>query len=175
MTELEVYDLVTLGGGSDFAKVIRVCESVGPNCLIGGLAGNCYVEPVYTIDAALAMVLNYMPRVSERLAENGFILQTFEHSVLTCPAAICAIQFTTDPRYQDFPSRSERRTVLGIDVMVACLEDVTKDKLWAYADPARRLSKRKKDELDLVRLAEEYPGLKRTYPRELANMLGGSE
>jgi hypothetical protein len=90
MTELEVYDLVTLGGGSDFAKVIRVCESVGPNCLIGGLAGNCYVEPVYTIDAALAMVLNYMPRVSERLAENGFVLQTFEHSVLTCPAAICA-------------------------------------------------------------------------------------
>jgi hypothetical protein len=40
-------------------------------------------------------------------------------------------------------------------------------KLWAYLDPARRLSKRKKDELDLIRLAEAYPVLKSSYPAEL--------
>lgn len=81
MTALEVYDLVTLGGGSDFAKVIRVCESVGPYCLIGGLAVNCYVEPVYTIGADLVVVLSRIPRLLELLAENEFSTQPFEHSL----------------------------------------------------------------------------------------------
>lgn len=54
---------------------------------------------------------------------------------------------------------------------MACLEDVTRGKLWAYTDPRRRLSKRKKDELDLIRLAETYPQLKSSYPRELREQL----
>ena len=54
---------------------------------------------------------------------------------------------------------------------VACLEDVTRGKLWAYSYPQRRLSKRKKDELDLIRLAETYPELRSLYPRELQDQL----
>ena len=61
--------------------------------------------------------------------------------------------------------------VLGIRVKVACREDVTQGKLWAYGDPHRRLSKRKKDELDLIRLAEAYPELKSRYPSELREQL----
>jgi hypothetical protein len=33
------------------------------------------------------------------------------------------------------------------------------------------LSKRKKDELDLIRLAEKYPALKSTYPGELRDQI----
>jgi hypothetical protein len=33
------------------------------------------------------------------------------------------------------------------------------------------LSKRKKDELDLIRLAEVYPDLKRLYPGELRELI----
>ena len=54
---------------------------------------------------------------------------------------------------------------------VACLQDVTRGKLWAYGDPQRRLSKRKKGELDLIRLAEAYPELKSLYPVELQEQL----
>ena len=61
--------------------------------------------------------------------------------------------------------------VRGIRVRIACLEDVTRGKLWAYSDPKRRLSKRKKDELDLIRLAETHPGLKSLYPSELREQL----
>jgi hypothetical protein len=57
-------------------------------------------------------------------------------------------------------------------VKIACLEDVTQGRLWAYGDPRRRLSKRKKDELDLIRLAEAYPSLKSCYPAELREQLG---
>ena len=54
---------------------------------------------------------------------------------------------------------------------VASLEDVTQGKLWAYRDPRWRLSKRKKDELDLIRLAEAHPALKSLYPSELTEQL----
>jgi hypothetical protein len=56
-------------------------------------------------------------------------------------------------------------------VKVARLEDIAQGKLWAFCDPSRRLSKRKKDELDLIRLAEAYPALKALYPRELAEQI----
>ena len=61
--------------------------------------------------------------------------------------------------------------VLGVNVRIACLEDITRGKLWAYGDPHRRLSKRKKDKLDLIRLAEAYPELRSLYPRELQEQL----
>jgi hypothetical protein len=61
--------------------------------------------------------------------------------------------------------------VLGIRAKVACREDATQGKLWACGDPHRRLSKRKKDELDLIRLAEAYPELKSQYPSELREQL----
>jgi hypothetical protein len=54
-------------------------------------------------------------------------------------------------RYQLFLDRSVESEVLGIRVKIANLADVTQSKLWAYRDPQRRLSKHKKDELDLIR------------------------
>ena len=46
MTAQEVYELTTQGGATDFARLIRACESFGDYCLIGGLAVNCFVEPI---------------------------------------------------------------------------------------------------------------------------------
>ena len=89
----------------------------------------------------------------------------------TTPVSQLRIQFTTDDRYQAFLARSVDAEVLGVPVKIACLEDVTQGKLWAYGDPRRRLSKRKKDELDLIRLAEAYPELKFLYPAELRDQI----
>ena len=61
--------------------------------------------------------------------------------------------------------------VLGVRARVACLDDVTRGKLWVCSDPGRRLSKRKKDELDLIRLAEVDADLRSVYPRELQEQL----
>lgn len=66
-----------------------------------------------------------------------------------------------------FPAGATEREVLGVRLPVAALEDVVQGKLWAWADPERRRSKRKKDELDLFRLAETYPFLLSRYPPEL--------
>lgn len=172
MTAVEAYELTTKGGATDFALVIRTCDSFGPYCLIGGLAVNCYVEPVYTLDADIVVISASLPDLIARLEGQGFKSEVHEHTInVIAQASQLRIQFTKDERYQTFPARCVEADVLGVRARVACLEDVTQGKLWAYGDPHRRLSKRKKDELDLIRLAEAYPRLKSLYPSELREQL----
>jgi hypothetical protein len=172
VTAREAYELTTRGGATDFARLIETCESSGPYCLIGGLAVNCYVEPVYTLDADVVVIESNLPKVSARLREQGFRTEEHPHPANALAAGSqLRIQFTTDERYQAFPGRAVEAEVLGVRVRIACLEDVTRGKLWAYGDPRRRLSKRKKDELDLIRLAEAHPELRSLCPRELQEQL----
>src|SRR5689334_14094382 len=158
MTAEEVYELTTNGGTTDFARIVEVCRELGPFCLIGGLAVNCYVEPVYTLDADFVIVAAHREELQKKLQSAGFFVREFSHSLnAQAPKSQLRVQFTTDPRYQDFISRMAERVVLGVRVPVAALDDVFQGKLWAYSDPERRLTKRKKDELDLLRLAENNP------------------
>jgi hypothetical protein len=171
VTAVEAFELTTHGGATDFARVIAACESFGPYCPVGGLAVNCYVEPVYTLDADLVMIAASLTRLSAQLREQGLKIED-PHSVnAIAPGSDLRMQFTTDQRYQAFLARPVAAKVLGIQVKVASLADVTQGKLWAYGDPHRRLSKRKKDELDLIRLAEAYPELKSLYPSELREQI----
>lgn len=124
------------------------CASLPAYCLIGDLAVNCYVEPVYTLDADIVFITAARSDLTALLSRAGFKLEEHVHSLNAVAAnSEFRIQFTTDERYQAFIPRAVAREVLGRRVQVASLEDVTQGKLWAYSDPTRRLSKRKKDEL----------------------------
>jgi len=170
----EVYELATRGGATDFAKVGEICARLGPYCLVEGLAVNCYVEPVYTLDAVFVVVAAKMAELKRELSQSGFSVEEFAHSLYAqARGSELRIQFTSDPRYQLFLDGAQEREVLGVQVRVARLEDIVQGKLWAYADPQRRLTKRKKDELDLLRLAEAYPRLRTLYPPELQKQLDG--
>ncbi len=172
MTAVEAYELTTRGGATDFARLIEACEMFGSYCLIGGLAVNCYVEPVYTLDADIVVTSASLPKLIACLEEQGFRTEKHQHSVnVFAPGSELRIQFTTDQRYQAFLARRVEAEVLGLRVHVASLEDVARGKLWAYSDPQRRLSKRKKYELDLIRLAEAHPALKSLYPSELTEQI----
>lgn len=115
MTAAEVYESVTHGGASDFADVAAILNRNKPWCLIGGLAVNCYVEPVYTIDVDLVVVAKNLARIQR--------------------------------------------------------ENMIRGKVWAWQDATRRLSKRKKDELDLLRIAEACPELGRLIPAQIVEQL----
>src|ERR1700730_18678792 len=135
VTAVEAYELTTRGGATDFARLIEACESFGPYCLIGGLACNCYVEPVYTLDADLVVIASGLSGLSAHLQEQGFKIEEHPYSLnATAAQSDLRIQFTTDERYQAFLARSVESEVLGVRVSIACLEDVTRGKLWAYAD-----------------------------------------
>jgi hypothetical protein len=172
VTALEAYELTTRGGGTDFARVIEACKLFGPYCLIGGLAVNYYVEPVYTLDADIVVIASGLSKLAAYLREQGFKTDEHPYSVnALAPGSELRIQFSTDERYQAFLARSMEGEVLGVRVRIACIEDIVRGKLWAYGDPRRRLSKRKKDELDLIRLAEAHPELRSLYPTELQEQL----
>ena len=174
MTAEEVYESVTNGGTSDFAAVAGILHRHGPWCLIGGLAVNCYVEPVYTVDADIVVVTEKLAAIADELRAAGFGLQQFEHSLNARKApGQFNIQFTQDPRYQDFISRAKPLEVLGQSVPVADLKDIVQGKIWAWNDRERRLSKRKKDELDLIRIGETYPELRDRLPSEIVSQLEG--
>ena len=158
MTESEIFEAVTGSGSTDFAKIVRILNQYSGWCLIGGLAVNCYVEPVYTLDADIVVVSSDLPEIKKELERAEFSLEEFPHSLnATMVGSDLRIQFTTDLRYQDFLSNTTLHEVLGQQVPVASLANVVRGKMWAWADDSRRLSKRKKDELDLIRIAEKYP------------------
>lgn len=159
MTAAEVYELTTQGGTSDFARVIELCEQIGPYCLIGGLAVNCYVEPVYTVDADLVIVAEAERQAAMELEKQGFRVQAHPHSLnAETGHSQLRIQFTTDRRYQAFLARAEDREVLGVRTRVACLEDVLQGKVWAYSDPQRRLTTAVCRQLQGALFAKRYSG-----------------
>ncbi len=171
MTASAAFDSIS-GSGGDFQQVVALCEALQDYCLIGGLAINCYVEPVYTMDADFALAAAHLEPVKQRLTALGFKVEDHPHSLNALRAGSqLSIQFTKDERYAGFPSRAGIRETLGVRLRVAALADLVQAKIWAWSDPHRRLSKRKKDELDLIRVAERYPGFLPALPAEIRRQL----
>ena len=172
MTESEVFESVTGSGSSDFATLVGILDRQTKWCLIGGLAVNCYVEPVYTLDADIVVVASDLHSIRAALVSVGFTFEEFAHSWNARMAdSDLRIQFSLDPKYQDFLHDTKIYTVLDQRVPVASLENVIKGKIWAWSDPRRRLSKRKKDELDLIRILESYPHVAQLMPPEIRQQL----
>ncbi len=172
MTKTEIFEAVTGSGSSDFAVLARILNARGKWCLIGGLAVNCYVEPVYTLDADIVVISSELEAIKEDLATAGFVVEAFPHSInAQMRGSDLRIQLTTDPRYQEFLDNVETREVLGEHVPVASIENVTRGKIWAWRDPQRRPTKRKKDELDLMRMLERYPALRDLMPGEIQQQI----
>ena len=172
MTESEVFESVTGSGSSDFALLVRILNQHGRWCLIGGLAVNCYVEPVYTLDADIVVAVSEIHSIRESLSQASFSVQEFPHSVnAQMKGSDLRIQLTTDTRYQEFLSDTVLMEVLGEQVPVASLTNITRGKLWAWSDQSRRPTKRKKDELDLMRLLEAYPELRPLMPEEISRQV----
>jgi hypothetical protein len=173
MTAAEIYESVTCGGASDFAELVTVLNENKPWCLIGGMAVNCYVEPVYTVDVDLVVVAANLPQIERALETVGFKVARFEP--LTKARRLGSklnVQFTTDSRYQDFLAKVTEREVLALRIPVASLEDIVRGKVWAWQDEQRSSTKRKKDELDLMRIGEAYPQLRSLLlPKEIVAQL----
>jgi hypothetical protein len=173
MTAEEIYESVTNGGTSEFAEAAAILDKTGRWCLIGGLAVNCYVEPVYTVDADIVVAAENVARIREKFTAAGFQFAEFTHSLnANKPGSKLQIQLTQDPRYQTFIDGAERREVLGQQIPVARLEDIVQGKVWAWQDSERRTTKRKKDELDLMRIADAYPQLRHLIPNDIVSQLG---
>jgi hypothetical protein len=95
-------------------------------------------------------------------------LKRFPHSLnIGVPGSDLRVQIQTDERYSSFVAGASLRTVLGMTLPVARVEDVLQGKIWAVMDPQRRGSKRQKDLADIARILEQYPALRTRVPQEI--------
>jgi hypothetical protein len=161
-------------GQADIIQILLdiVAETASPYCVIGGLAVNAYVEPVVSLDIDIVIAFRNVEATRRAAERRGLKVEPFEHSVnIVSPQSDLRIQLQTDPRYQEFIPRAELKDVLGYKMFVANLGDVLQGKVWAYADQARRRSKRQKDLADILRIIEIYPQLKAKLPPSLQEEL----
>src|SRR6266403_2538574 len=69
MTAAELFESITNGAMSDFGQVLAVLRQREVSwCLIGGLAVNSYVAPVYTADADFVVATEMIDIVVQGLA-----------------------------------------------------------------------------------------------------------
>src|SRR5687768_6061614 len=114
-------------------------------CVIDGQAVNAYAEPLISLDLDLAVAMDQLDEV-ETLFKKHFVVKRFPHSLnLTIPDSDVRVQIQTDKRYSSFVERASPRSILGMELPVASVEDVLQGKIWAALDSERRGSKRQKD------------------------------
>lgn len=136
-------------------------------CVIGGQAVNAYVEPLVSLDLDLAVAVHQIEAVESLLGQR-FTLKRFPHSLnITIPNSDVRVQVQTDERYSSFLEHATTRTVLGMDLPIAAIEDVLQGKIWVFSDTDRRGSKRQKDLADIARILEKYPDLRSQVPQEI--------
>jgi hypothetical protein len=172
MKALSFWKAVTLDKSNLLEEVFALLhENAVRYCVIGGQAVNAYVEPLVSLDLDLAVAVDQVNIVRDLMQEH-FQVEVFPHSLNVGSAGSnLRVQFQTDPRYGDFVERCLIREVLGLQLPVAALEDVLQGKIWAALHPERRVTKRKKDLLDIERLLESYPALRAQVPEDVLRQL----
>jgi hypothetical protein len=140
-------------------------------CVIGGQAVNAYAEPLVSLDLDLVVAVDQIAKV-EALFDKHFVVKHFPHSLnVTIPNSDVRVQIQTDERYGSFIERASIRSVLGMELPVASVEDVLQGKIWAALDSERRGSKRQKDLADIARILENYPQYRPQVPQEILDRL----
>ena len=142
-----------------------------PFCVIGGQAGNAYVEPLVSLDLDIAVAVHDPRSLINELSGSFRVAPHPPIINIEQPGSDLRAQIQTDPRYAAFVPAAVRKEVLGRSMPVARLEDVLSGKIWAAADPERRRSKRQKDLADIARILEAYPRLRPQVPEDVRKKL----
>lgn len=173
MTLRQFYDWQTMGGASDVSSLVQALEKLEiPWCMIGGLAVNHWSgEPMATADVDLVIAAERIDDAVAALKSAGFTEKRFDFSINLQGGSRVSIQISTEPFYQEFPSRSVPADVHGILMRVASLQDTLRGKIAAFSDDQRRPSKRQKDLADISRLIEAHPELKSMLPEVISARL----
>jgi hypothetical protein len=161
MRAREFWKAVTLDETHFLETFVGLLEGRGVRyCLIGGQAVNAYVEPLVSLDLDVVVAADQLDAVRSLLASHDMAVEPTPHSLnVSQRGSDLRIQIQTDPRYGAFVDRCAERTVLGMALPVARVDDVLQGKVWAAEDATRRGSKRQKDLADIARLLEAFPDL----------------
>lgn len=144
----------------EFLKILK--EKRIPYCVIGGFAINAYCEPLITLDFDCVIDEKRIGELKEVLKTKGFKVKTHPYTFeIKHPESDLRIQIQRDKRFQEFIKKAKIKKVLGYKIKVASKEDLLISKIWCMKDKTRNKLKREKDNLDIKRLVEKFPELKK--------------
>ena len=168
MRALAFWKTITMDHSNLLDQLISILSEHGIRyCVIGGQAVNAYAEPVVSLDLDVVVAAHQLGEL-ETVLQHPFKVERFPNSLnISLTGSDLRVQIQTDPRYADFLERAELRSILGLELPVASLEDLLQGKIWAIQDPSRRPSKRLKDLADIARLLESFPRLRDSVPSEI--------
>jgi len=175
MTARQFYDWQTAGGGGDVSLLVETLERREiPWCMIGGLAVNYWAkEPMATADVDVVIAAGRVEEAVKALRGAGFVAKKFKWSVNLKGRSKVSVQISTEEAYREFPERSVPADIHGILMRVASLPDTLRGKILAWQDSERRACKRQKDLLDIMRLVEAHPKLRKLLPAVLVWKIKG--
>jgi hypothetical protein len=140
----------------------RALEGAGVRyALIGGLAVGMHTGlPRATVDVDVAAHLGAGRETAVKALERAGLQKTgeFEHSVNFRHATGEPVQLAFDVAFDAMIERAESIDLAGTRIMVVGKEDLITMKRRAAADPARRKSKRLRDQSDIELLLGDLPG-----------------
>ena len=173
MTMRQFYDWQTTGGGDDVSRLVATLEQREIAwCMIGGLAVNHWAkEPMATADVDVVIAAERVEEAVKALRAAGFAAKKFKWSVNLKGRSKVSVQISTEAAYREFPARAVPADIHGILMRVASLPDTLHGKILAWQDTERRASKRQKDLLDIMRLVEAHPKLRKLLPGDLAKKI----
>jgi hypothetical protein len=173
MTMRQFYDWQTAGGGGDVSLLVATLEQREIAwCMIGGLAVNHWAkEPMATADVDVVVAAEQVDEAVKALRAAGFTAKKFKWSVNLKGRSKVSVQISTEAVYRDFPARSVPADIHGILMRVASRSDTLAGKILAYRDATRRPSKRQKDLMDIMRLVEAHPRLRKEISADIAKKL----
>lgn len=141
----------------------RALETAGVRyALIGGLAVGIHANlPRATIDVDVAAHLGAGRESAVNALERAGLKKTgeFEHSVNFRHGSGEPVQLAFDVAFDAMIERAESIDIGGIDIKIVRKDDLITMKKRAAADPARRKSKRLRDQADIELLLGDVPGL----------------
>jgi hypothetical protein len=139
----------------------RALEAAGVRyALIGGLAVGVHsAVPRATVDVDVAAHLGRGRDVAVSALEQAGFKKTgeFEHSVNFRHATDEPVQLAFDPDFDVMIERAESFNVGGTSIAIVRKQDLIAMKQRAAADPARRKSKRLRDQADIALLLGDVP------------------
>lgn len=123
---------------------------------------NAYCEPLLTLDFDCVIEKDRVQDLKKNLKTKGFKIKTHPYTYeITHPKSDIRIQIQRDKRYRGFIKNAILKRVLDYKMKVAAKEDLLSGKIWASQDKTRNRLKKEKDTLDIHRLTERYPELKK--------------
>ncbi len=157
------------GGGPDLIKQIKdTLEKLNiPYCVTGGFAVNAYAKPVITPECEFVIPLDYIKELMPVLDKKYCVEMRRDSMLLTSPDSELKILIHTEAGLHKLIDSSSERDILGYRMPVAAVADLFGVIAGKAETSQQKPADKEKHFLDLLRLIEAEPELKKQLPESL--------